>query len=523
MKHEPLLKAAPFSGSRVQPFEGTRWYLSTGDLQGATTSFVEVTYADKPSRADISVRPGDLLFARMKGTKKVLEIDRSLAGIIVSTGFAVLRPTEKCDGKFLSIYLKSNDFERQKEKHCSGAIQPAITNAGIKKITFPCFPLDDQKRIAHLLGKVERLIARRKQHLQQLDDLLKSVFLEMFGDPVRNEKGWVTKPLGNIATIERGRFSPRPRNDPKFYNGAYPFIQTGDISRSNGRLREYTQTLNELGIKVSKKFDVGTIVIAIVGATIGETAILQISTYAPDSVIGIIPKSGTKETESVFIEFLLRFWKPVLRARAPEAARANINIETLRPLPVIWPLENDREKFAAIAEKVESLKARYQQSLTDLESLYDALSQKAFKGDLDLSRVVLPAESTTEDTGSTEELNRETRERREMEQEFKLPDPIEDWIITEENRHTQIGIWFDAYLDQLVAGEAPSIDVFFELLEKKFYEFEGEYAAASVTEYDQVKEWLFKAIAGGRIEQTRNTIQLDNEDVLGNQVVLKKV
>ena len=63
---------------------------------------------------------------------------------------------------------------------------------------------------------------------------------------------------------------------------------------------------------------------------------------------------------------------------------------------------------------------------------------------MDLSRVVLPVASTTEDTESTEALNREIRERHEMEQEFKLPDPVGNWIITEENRHTQVGIWFDA-------------------------------------------------------------------------------
>ncbi len=300
---------------------------------------------------------------------------------------------------------------RLQDLNRSAAI-PGLNRDDVYRIKIPLPPLDDQKRIAHLLGKVEGLIARRKHHLQQLDDLLKSVFLEMFGDPVRNEKGWDTEPLGKLATIERGRFSPRPRNDPKFYNGAYPFIQTGDISRSNGRLREYTQTLNELGIKVSKEFDVGTIVIAIVGATIGETAILQIPTYAPDSVIGITPRTGVKETESVFIEFLLRFWKPVLRARAPEAARANINIETLRPLPVIWPLENDREKFAAIVEKVDGLKSRYQQSLTDLENLYGALSQKAFKAELDLSRVPCRMSLRPHTKArSTEELSRETCER----------------------------------------------------------------------------------------------------------------
>jgi type I restriction enzyme S subunit len=171
----------------------------------------------------------------------------------------------------------------------------------------------------------------------------------MFGDPVRNEKDWKTKPLEKLARIERGRFSPKPRNDPKFYGGTYPFIQTGDISRSNGRLSIYSQTLNELGIKVSKEFKKGTIVIAIVGATIGETAVLQIDTYATDSVIGITPISN--EVDSVYLEFLLRFWKPVIKANAPEAARANINIETLRPLKIIVPSPDLLELFLSIEKK----------------------------------------------------------------------------------------------------------------------------------------------------------------------------
>lgn len=496
MKRKPLLKAAPFSGSRVQPFDGTRRYLSTGDLQEASTSFVKVTYADKPSRADISVRPGDVLFARMKGTKKILEIDCSLSDIIVSTGFAVLRPTEKCNGKFLSIYLKSDDFERQKDKYCSGAIQPAITNAGIEKITVPCLPLDDQKRIAHLLGKVEGLISRRKQHLQQLDQLLKSVFLEMFGDPVRNEKGWNTEPLGKLAIIERGRFSPRPRNDPKFYSGTYPFIQTGDISRSNGRLRDYKQTINELGTKVSKEFNVGTIVIAIVGATIGETAILQIPTYAPDSVIGITPKSGAKEIESVFIEFLLRFWKVVLKDRAPDAARANINIETLRPLPVICPLENDRKEFAAIVEKVEGLKSRYQQSLADLEGLYGALSQKAFNGELDLSRVPLPAEGP--------DIAEE--EKTDVEESIKplvgLPAPKDLAVLqTAEGRKFLLGEWLNAWLEQL--GDAPFIaQEFMEAARQRLWELaEDEAPDWGMDEYDELKDWVFAALEQGHLSQ----------------------
>ncbi|WP_051184505.1 restriction endonuclease subunit S [Desulfatiglans anilini] len=324
MKQDKLTNLFDFlPKSKVKAGDG----LEAGKYPFYTSSENQSKYLD-----EFQHEPGCLVF----GTGGKASVYFTTSRFATSTDCITIRPKPKAtiDAGYVFQFFKGN--MQVLESGFKGAGLKHISKAYLSAIQIP-HPeeIDDQKRIGHLLGKVEGLIARRKQHLQQLEDLLKSVFLEMFGDPVRNEKGWDTEPLGKLATIERGRFSPRPRNDPKFYNGAYPFIQTGDISRSNGRLREYTQTLNDFGIKVSKKFDVGTIVIAIVGATIGETAILQISTYAPDSVIGITPRAVSKETESVFIEFLLRFWKPVLRARAPEAARANINIETLRPLPII--------------------------------------------------------------------------------------------------------------------------------------------------------------------------------------------
>ena len=487
MKQDKLTNLFDFlPKSKVKAGDG----LEGGKYPFYTSSENQSKYLDEYQH-----EPGCLVF----GTGGKASMHLTTSRFATSTDCITIRPKPKAkiDAGYVYQFFKGN--MQVLESGFKGAGLKHISKAYLSAIQIP-HPeeLDDQKRIAHLLGKVEGLIARRKQHLQQLDDLLKSVFLEMFGDPVRNEKGWDTEPLGKLATIERGRFSPRPRNDPKFYNGAYPFIQTGDISRSNGRLREYTQTLNELGIKVSKEFDVGTIVIAIVGATIGETAILQISTYAPDSVIGITPRTGDKETESVFIEFLLRFWKPVLRARAPEAARANINIETLRPLPVIWPLEDDREKFAAIVEKVEVLKSRYQQSLTDLESLYGALSQKAFKGELDLSRVPLPEEGPD----IAKEEKPDVEEKQPMEPLFILPVPEELAVLqTAEGRKSLLGEWLNTWLAQL--GDKPFIaQKFMDAAWQRLWELaEDDAPDWGAAEYDELKTWVFEALEQGRLTQ----------------------
>jgi type I restriction enzyme S subunit len=379
MKKLKLIDIAPYSGKRVQPFDGVKQYMSTGDLKGDNLSFEEVTYESKPSRADITVSEGDILFAKMTNTNKALQIDKDLDGMIVSTGFSVHKPIENVlDGSYFLHYLKHDYFQRQKNKFCTGAIQLAISNAGIEKIFIPLPEYPDQAKIADILNKSETLIKQRAESIALLDEFSRSTYLEMFGDPIKNTLSWPIERLDNLAKLERGRFSPRPRNDPSYYNGKYPFIQTGDISKSGNRLISYTQTLNENGIKVSKEFKKRTIVIAIVGATIGATAILKIDVYATDSIIGIT--ADKTRTNEIFLEFTLRFWKPVLLRIAPEAARANINLEILNKLKFPVPPIDLQNQFAQIVDKTEALKTQYQKSLREFENLYGSLSQKAFKG-----------------------------------------------------------------------------------------------------------------------------------------------
>jgi type I restriction enzyme S subunit len=186
--------------------------------------------------------------------------------------------------------------------------------------------------------------------------------------------------LGDVAKLERGRFTPRPRNDPSYFGGKYPFIQTGDISDSGGLLSSWQQTLNERGKAVSKEFPVGTIVIAIVGATIGATAILQVPVYCTDSIVGIQVDPRYCLTE--YVEFVLRMRRPLLLAQAPDAARANLNLEILRELPIpLPPLENQR-KFVEYVAESRALDAVQAASGRRLDNLFESLLHRAFEGEL---------------------------------------------------------------------------------------------------------------------------------------------
>lgn len=293
----------------------------------------------------------------------------------VSTDCLVAQPKDKEDvcAKFYYYFLRGN--MRILEKGFKGAGLKHIAKGYISAIELPEVEIDQQKRIVEILDRADALRRKRKQSLQLVDDFLRATFLDMFGDPVHGEK-FSREPLKNVADVYRGRFSPRPRNDPSYYNGAYPFIQTGDISNSEYRLSRYSQTLNDRGIKVSKCLPKGTIAIAIVGATIGATTILEIDAYAPDSVVGITVDS--KKVSNVFIEYVLRFYRPIFVARAPETARANINLETLRPLLLQIPPLDLQNKFVLIVEQVEKTKQKMRISSSEMDNQFNALTQRYF-------------------------------------------------------------------------------------------------------------------------------------------------
>ncbi len=191
------------------------------------------------------------------------------------------------DLHFLKFWLDSFEFREQITRLVTGSAQQNFGPSHLKQLSISLPPIAEQKRISAICAKADRLRRTRRYAIELSDTYLRSVFLEMFGDPVTNSKGFECYELRELASVERGKFTPRPRNDPSYYGGHYPFIQTGDISNSDGHLNKWTQTLNERGKQVSRSFPPKTIVVAIVGATIGATALLDIEVYCPDSVIGI--------------------------------------------------------------------------------------------------------------------------------------------------------------------------------------------------------------------------------------------
>lgn len=150
--------------------------------------------------------------------------------------------------------------------------------------------------------------------------------------------------------MQRGRFGHRPRNDPHYYNGIYPFIQTGNVvkaSESNEKI-EYTQTLNELGLSTSRLFDEKVLVITI-AANIGYTAILDYAACFPDSLVALTLKDSDLSLE--YLNIYIRLIRQYIENLAPQAAQKNINLKQLGKLPIIVPDKDIQQEIVTIMEE----------------------------------------------------------------------------------------------------------------------------------------------------------------------------
>lgn len=279
------------------------------------------------------------------------------------------------DIRYFSYFLKTRLFAIQLSKLITGSAQLNFGPSHLRQISLPLPPLATQKRIAEILDAADALRRKDQELLKKYDELAQAIFIDMFGDPVKNEKGWETKKFKDLGTLDRGVSKHRPRNAPELLGGIYPLIQTGDVANSGGVITKYKATYSELGLRQSKLWSKGTLCITI-AANIAKTGILDFDACFPDSIVGFKPND--KISNSKFIQYWIGFLQKILEDNAPESAQKNINLEILRGLDVICPPIELQNEFENKLYNVNSLKNKSSDKIDN--DLFESLIQKAFKG-----------------------------------------------------------------------------------------------------------------------------------------------
>ncbi|PHB39085.1 hypothetical protein COE86_04210 [Bacillus toyonensis] len=298
-----------------------------------------------------------------------------------------LREGISCEIEFIDRYLKSNTAQLIYEsKIRRGFIRSDITQDDFLSIRVPFPPLHDQRRIAAVLMRVESLITKRKESIEALDKILIGTFIEMFGDPARNEKEWETIELKNFGEIITGNTPSRKDSDnysPEFIE----WIKTDNIIADRMYLTKAAECLSKKGLVKAKSVQPGAILVACVSGSIesiGRAAIANRSVAFNQQIIAIQPN---EKTNSLFLYWLFKISRLYIQFHAKKVIHHTLTKGDFERIKMICPSLIHQEQFAVVVEKVESLKVQYTQSFDELKSLYSSLSQRAFKGELDLGKV----------------------------------------------------------------------------------------------------------------------------------------
>ena len=203
-----VLRVETWNPLRAAPDEEFR-YIDLSAVDQDTKSITEareIACAEAPSRARQLVRTGDVLVSTVRpNLNGVARVPNDLNGATASTGFCVLRPDpEKLSGSYLFHWVKSAAFVGDMVSKATGASYPAVSDRIIFESLFPLPPLEEQHRIAAILDQAETLRTQRRTALALLDSLTQSLFLDMFGDPVANPKGWPTESLTDLCHCYSG-------------------------------------------------------------------------------------------------------------------------------------------------------------------------------------------------------------------------------------------------------------------------------------------------------------------------------
>lgn len=234
--------------------------------------------------------------------------------------------------------------------------------------------ITEQKRIAGILDKVQSLIALQKQQLEKLDLLIKSKFIDMFGDPITNPKNWPIRRMGDVFKITSGG-TPSRRHIEYFENGTIPWVKTGDLKSQY--LVDTEEHISELGLQNSsaKVFPQGTVLLAMYGATIGAASVLSIQAATNQACAAFLP---TTDMLPEFLYMYLLLQKEHFISLGVGGAQPNISGEILKREKILCPSINEQRNFVKFSCVINKYKEYLQKRLIHLETLYKSLMQEYF-------------------------------------------------------------------------------------------------------------------------------------------------
>ena len=327
--------------------------------------FISSKKAEELKRS--AVRIGDILIVKIGsiGYSAILDDLNGFDHAIIPANLAKVTPNQSIVNlRYLHRWLTSTAAKNYLVRAASKTAQPALSLGKIKGLPVPLPPLPEQKRTAEILDKADTLRAKRRATLAQLDALTQSIFLDMFGDPSTNPKGWEMATIGKVTTcLDRLR---QPVKAADRVNGDIPYYG------ANGQQGWINEAL----------FDEPLILVAEDGGHFGDPA--RGVAYRIDGPSWVNNHAHVlRPAATIDVEYLHRALRHYDFSRyISGSTRTKLNQTQLNKARLPLPPLDLQHHFAAIIQYVEKQEASHRAHLTKLNTLFASLQSRAFRGEL---------------------------------------------------------------------------------------------------------------------------------------------
>lgn len=352
-------------------------YVDISSVDKDTKRIIEpqtLLVGDAPSRARKEIKANDVLIATVRpNLNGVAIVPDQYDNQIASTGFCVLRSdSEQLDSNYLFYFTQTKYFISHLTELSTGAGYPAVSDEDILDTQIPLPPLTEQKRIASLLARADRLRQLRRTAHDLGDALLQSVFLEMLGEPISNGKHWDQASIKELGKVVTG--STPPTEAEGMFGGSIPFITPGDLTVDTLKSQRY---VTEEGAKKSRVVRAGSTLVCCIGATIGKTDKAQTECAFNQQINAIEWEENINDD---FGLTMMKFYSKLIGERGSSTTLPILKKSEFEEIVLTVPPLSLQEEFAGVVARVESLRGRMGESERQVEGLFESLLSENFGG-----------------------------------------------------------------------------------------------------------------------------------------------
>ena len=287
----------------------------------------------------------------------------------------VLHVEKEAYRRIVPFVLNTDDFWNYANQHADGSMSKRLSPKLLMEYEFSV-PEKDLEKTTEILWAMERTKNAYRELIAKTDDVVKSQFIEMFGDPIENPMEWEVMPLNESCQLLTG--NTPSRKEAGYYGSFMEWIKSDNISPNSMFLSEAAERLSERGAAVGRVVGPGTILMTCIAGslnTIGNVAIVDRQVAFNQQINALVPQ----KYETMMLYYLLQLIRPQVHEAANSALKCILNKGTLGAIRTIVPDRNLQKTFTSLVEQSDKSKFEAQQTLKELTDAQKALMKRLFQ------------------------------------------------------------------------------------------------------------------------------------------------